>query len=85
MRVRKRAIEVQAVRWNGSTFDESTEWILNAVFDGLVRKCGPILSIETLEGGMTAQAGDWIIQGIKGELYPIKPDIFEKTYEQVYP
>ena len=37
--------------------------------------------IETLEGLMIAQPGDWIIRGIKGEFYPCKPDIFEATYE----
>lgn len=39
--------------------------------------------IETLEGFMTADFGDWIIKGIKGEFYPCKPDIFEATYEKV--
>lgn len=39
--------------------------------------------IPTLEGTMTASLGDWIIRGIKGEHYPCKPDIFEKTYEPV--
>lgn len=38
--------------------------------------------IRTLEGVMTAQPGDWIIRGVKGELYPCKPDIFEATYER---
>ena len=37
--------------------------------------------IETLEGVMKASAGDWIITGVDGERYPVKPDIFEKTYE----
>jgi hypothetical protein len=32
---------------------------------------------------MVARDGDWIIQGVKGELYPCKPDIFEATYEPV--
>ena len=32
---------------------------------------------------MEAQVGDWIIQGVKGEIYPCKPDIFEATYEPV--
>jgi hypothetical protein len=27
--------------------------------------------------------GDWIIKGVKGELYPCKPDIFDATYELV--
>jgi len=38
--------------------------------------------IETLEGTMTANPGDWIITGVAGEQYPCKPEIFEKTYER---
>lgn len=41
------------------------------------------LSIDTLEGQMEAKENDWIIKGVKGELYPCKPDIFEATYEPV--
>jgi hypothetical protein len=49
-----------------------------------VRHEGPEpLLIETLEGNLTAQPGDWIITGVKGERYPCKPDIFEATYEPV--
>lgn len=40
-------------------------------------------TIMTLEGEMTASLGDWIIKGVKGEIYPCKPDIFEATYELV--
>ncbi len=39
--------------------------------------------IDTLEGKMEAKLNDWIIKGVKGELYPCKPDIFEATYEPV--
>ena len=39
------------------------------------------LHIPTLEGLMLGRQNDWIIKGIKGELYPCKPDIFEATYE----
>jgi hypothetical protein len=39
--------------------------------------------IKTLEGTMKADIGDWIITGVKGEQYPCKPDIFEKTYDLV--
>lgn len=39
--------------------------------------------IRTLEGEMAITPGDYIIQGINGEFYPCKPDIFEKTYEKV--
>lgn len=41
------------------------------------------IEIETLEGTMRADPGDWIITGVKGETYPCKPDIFEATYEPV--
>lgn len=44
---------------------------------------GGKLGIHTLEGVVTANVGDWIIRGVKGELYPCKPDIFEATYEKV--
>jgi len=39
------------------------------------------IDIPTLEGTMRADAGDWIIRGIRGEFYPCKPDIFEATYD----
>ncbi len=39
--------------------------------------------IQTLEGPMHASVGDWIITGIRGEQYPCKPDVFDRTYEEV--
>lgn len=44
-------------------------------------KCNGV--IKTLEGDHYVSDGDWIIQGVNGEFYPCKPDIFEKTYEKV--
>lgn len=41
------------------------------------------LLIDTLEGTMKGQPGDWIICGVQGEMYPCKPDIFDATYEPV--
>jgi hypothetical protein len=41
--------------------------------------------IQTLEGTMRADEGDWIIRGIMGEIYPCKPDIFAATYENATP
>lgn len=43
------------------------------------------ITIDTLEGKMIAEPGDYIITGINGEVYPCKPDIFKKTYEEVKP
>jgi hypothetical protein len=39
--------------------------------------------VQTLEGPLHASPGDWIITGVKGEQYPCKPDVFERTYEPV--
>jgi len=41
------------------------------------------VQIHTLEGVMIGNIGDYIIKGVKGELYPCKPDIFKLTYEAV--
>lgn len=41
------------------------------------------LYIDTLEGTMKADPGDWIITGVHGEKYPCKNDIFKETYEPV--
>jgi len=48
---------------------------------GEVRRYLDFLHIGTLEGVMAAAPGDWIIRGVKGEIYPCKPDIFAATYE----
>jgi hypothetical protein len=48
---------------------------------GAVFRQGNSLWIGTLEGSMRVDKGDWIIKGVKGEIYPCKPDIFAATYE----
>ena len=86
---RKKPVVIEAFRWTGGPDqEENPAWIVaeilthNVWFD----KTGTpdcVMKIKTLEGVMTAQSGDWIIQGVKGEIYPCKPDIFEATYEPV--
>ena len=68
-------------------FSAGPDWLRRAFSDGTLRPRDPMGSdyllweIETLEGVMAADPGDWIIRGVKGELYPCKPDIFAMTYE----
>jgi hypothetical protein len=55
---------------------------VRAALDHGVLLFGPdTLYVKTLEGEMRAERSDWLIRGVNGELYPCKPDIFEKTYE----
>jgi len=53
------------------------------VQEGEVWRFGEELYIGTLEAPMRVNVGDWIIRGVKGEIYPCKPDIFATTYEPV--
>lgn len=39
------------------------------------------LIVKTLEGAMVGNYGDWLIRGVKGELYPCKDEVFTMTYE----
>lgn len=77
----KKPVKVQAIQWTGDNYEELIDFVGNVMFpysfdDGEV-------IIRTLEGDHHASKGDWIIRGINGEFYPCKPDIFEKTYEEV--
>ena len=64
-------------------FEEWLEPIARAAGRWPLKYVGQSLIIPTLEGDHEARPGDWIIMGIKGEIYPCKPDIFEQTYEAV--
>lgn len=80
-RYRKKPVVIEAVQYRAGCQDGA---FAQDVIDGRVRypEDGTML-IDTLEGSMSAQPGDWIIRGVKGELYPCKPDIFAWTYEEV--
>lgn len=78
MKYIKKPIVVEAFQW---TFDEVPEW-WTARKDTLIEVHTATALIPTLEGLMRASPGDYIIQGIKGEIYPCKPDIFHLTYEK---
>lgn len=76
---RKKPVVIEAVQWTGENWADIDEW-MGASPHRTYPSAGTI-EIDTLEGTMTANEGDWIIQGVSGEFYPCKPDIFEKTYE----
>jgi hypothetical protein len=79
---RKIPVIIEAIRFTGDNVSDIAEFAgydldfgAGVYHDALV--------IETLEGDLNASVGDWVIKGIKGELYPCKPDIFAMTYEAV--
>jgi hypothetical protein len=80
---RKKPVVIEAVQWLNKKIvcPPGPDWFVSAEERGEIMLAGDVLYIKTLEGEMRANIGDWIIRGVNGELYPCKPDIFEKTYE----
>lgn len=88
MKFRKKPIIIEAVQLRWDTWNEMCEHAgVGKLADG--KPEGDLsgenigLNIPTLEGLIHADENDWVIRGVKGELYPCKPDIFEATYEEV--
>jgi len=80
---RKRPVLIRAIQYSRATRAEIIR-ITQARHSGIDEDGAAYetahLFIPTLEGDHMASLGDWIVQGIKGEFYPVKPDIFEATY-----
>lgn len=90
MKYIKKPVEIDAVVYKGfdiidvpaDIFTERPTWLNFAINNNVIvlDESDEKLKINTLEGTMVVDVGDYIIQGVKGELYPCKPDIFEMTY-----
>ena len=92
MRYQKRPIIVEAVQMPPGRYHDTRdwpEWLMEASDKGnhemgcLFMGAGDTMMIQTLEGYMKVGYNDYIIQGVGGELYPCKPDIFEASYDPV--
>jgi hypothetical protein len=92
---RKKPVVVEAFQMTEARRWDNSEWP-NWLHEAWNRAAGDVgafwcglqpphenLYISTLEGDLKVEWGDWIIQGVQGELYPCKPDIFEATYGPV--
>ena len=86
---RKKSVVIEAFQLNERGLIEE-DWFWDAVTrNDIITHCfgkhypDPAwCEIKTLEGTMIANAGDYIIQGVNGEIYPCKADIFQKTYTE---
>lgn len=90
MKFRKKPVVIEAFQLNERGL-VGEDWFFDAVSNntiithnfGRYHEAPAWCEIKTLEGTMKANTGDYIIKGVNGEIYPCKPDIFEKTYEPV--
>ena len=85
MKYRKKPVVIEAFQLG---VDYIPDWFMDAVTMNAIILRGDYkgetsCDIETLEGWHHANYGDYIIRGVKGEIYPCKPDIFKMTYEVV--
>lgn len=83
---RKKPVVVDAIE-NTGEWDDIQDWLdeFETPDDRpipFIRMEDGAVLIETIEGQMRADKGDYIIRGLKGEFYPCKPDIFHMTYEE---
>ncbi len=83
MQFRKKPVVIEAFQWKPKGSPKTNGYIPNWFVMSEYDLDGDGLLIKTLEGTMRADADDWIIRGVKGEIYPCKPDIFAATYEPV--
>lgn len=89
MKYKKKPIAIEAFQWTGGPDQvEDPEWIVDKIKDGTVTfydldNSEVMLYIQNIDGTNMVSQGDYIIKGIKGEIYSCKPDIFEMTYEFV--
>jgi hypothetical protein len=78
MKFRKKPVVIEA--WRNIQGEDMPEWVQDAVVE---TDDDFVLIIGTMDGNMLAKHGDYIICGIKGEVYSCDSDIFQKTYEPV--
>ena len=76
---RKKPLVVEAIQYTGENYEEVCKFAEIKLKRNISKK----LLIPTLEGTMKASKNDFIVKGIRGELYPCKPHAFYETYEEV--
>lgn len=80
----KRPTVISAVKWTGHNVNEIAEFIKGKSLTLYKNNSGITrLFIETPEGGIYVEVGDYIIQGVHGVYYSCKPNIFTETYEEI--
>lgn len=86
MKATKKPITIECFIYDGDLKNSDGQfyvcaWAVEAFQSGVIYfKDQGEMYIKTLEGDHHVSVGDYVIRGVNGELYPCKPDIFEKTY-----
>lgn len=76
-------VEALQVEFPVDSSEDLPEWFHRGISEGKVKFHNTGYNIQTLEGVMFAPNGNWIVQGITGELYSVEPNIFKQTFEPV--
>jgi hypothetical protein len=99
-KARKKPVVIEYIVWNGRDDESGIDLLFRLLGDSDILRAPDdphvtpgfgytpadgAVTIPTLEGTMIARPGDYIIKGVKGELYPCKSEIFTATYDLVEP
>jgi hypothetical protein len=89
---RKKPVVIEAITFeelvqygleHGANVHDGMPWSFDYNGHAITHESDDCYLIPTLEGTMRLERGDWLLTGVKGEIYPCKADIFEATYEAV--
>lgn len=90
---RKKPVVIEAIQWTGSNLEEIRNFVGNDLIENyikhfdiertLIKQTLSGIAVNTLEGTMIVNYGDYIIKGVNNEFYPCKPDIFKQIYEEI--
>jgi hypothetical protein len=80
---KKKPIEIEVIQITGTdeNIKEIKKFCAGSLFEEFHRLYDIYYRIETLEGDVNCEVGDWIAKGVENEMYPIRNSIFEKTHD----
>jgi hypothetical protein len=86
---RKKPVVIEAeviahlLKWADEAWDSLPDWVIENINNGKLILLPSWVEITTDEGVLRGEKNDYLIKGVKGEIYSCKPDVFEKTYDAV--
>lgn len=82
MKYRKKPVIIDAYKYMSTEFEDAPQWFRDAVWAFIIYITDDGTFVKTLNGPVQVSPGEYIVRGVRGELYPCDPDIFHATYEE---
>jgi len=79
MNYRHLPVEVMAIQFTGDNPNQAAGF-MDCQHPAIT--CGQLL-VLTSHGIVAADPGDWIVRGVDGDYYPLRPKVFEAMFESI--